>query len=101
VKKEAFRIAGRMLEAKMIEAAELMEKVAQLQRYDSADLKLLEGTIFKSASKKGLATAPDGIEGSPVVISAESNQRSAQDDLQKQLQSLFKLDRQNKVASES
>jgi hypothetical protein len=98
VKAKAFEVATKMFEAKMIEATDMMDKVAQLQRYDLTDLKILENSIFKSASKKGLATAPDGLEGSPVIISAESNGRS-KGDLQQQLQSLFKLNRQNEEAS--
>jgi hypothetical protein len=99
VEAEAIRIAGRMIEAKLIDAKDLMKKIAELKQYQLPQLADIEKAIFKSAAK-GLALESDGVEGSPVIISETSSQRSGTPDLTQQLKSLFKLDQQNRIASE-
>jgi hypothetical protein len=97
VDEEATRVAGRMLEAKLIDATQLMNKIAELRRYDVPQLKDIENAIFKAA-QKGLATEPDGLGQTVPIISEASNERSG--DLTSAIRSLFSLDQRNKIASE-
>ena len=94
---EAVRIAGRMVETRMIGASQLLEKIAELKQYELPTLKQIEATLFAA---KGLATDPDGVE-SAVIISEASNQRkpsNAKEELSDALKSLFTLDKRNKFA---
>jgi hypothetical protein len=98
IEAEATRIAGRMLEAGRIDATQLMNKIAELRRYDVPQLKDIETAIFKAA-QKGLATEPDGVGHQPVpIISEASNERSG--DLTSAIRSLFSLDQRNRIASD-
>ena len=94
VRKEATRIAGRMLEAGRINVSDLASKIDELCQYKVAQLSDLEKGIFAS---KGLATVADGIE-SPVVIGEASNQREANSELSNKLVKLFSLNTQNDLA---
>lgn len=96
---EATRIAGKMIEAGIIDANQLMKKIAELSTYKVEQLADYEKQLFKSA-KKGLAAESDGIERSPVIISENSNQRS-KPDLTTQLQSLSSLHQRNVLASQT
>lgn len=97
VQAEAVRIAGRMIEAKLIDAAQLMEKIAELGQYQLPQLADIEKALFKAA-QKGLATAQDGVE-QPVPIINEASNNGGQS-YAEQLRSMFKLDQQNRIASE-
>jgi hypothetical protein len=99
VEAEAIRIAGRMIEAKLIDASELMKKIAELKQYRLPQLADIEKAIFKSASK-GLTTASGGIEQAAPVIEITASQRNADDDLKSVLMSLSSLHRRNLEASE-
>jgi hypothetical protein len=97
---EAIRIAGRMIEAGLIEASQLSKKIAELSGYKLETLADIEKSLFKSAAKKGFAAESDGIEKSPVIISESSGQRN-KSDLTEQLKSLFSLNTRNQLASEN
>ncbi|MDP3970481.1 MAG: hypothetical protein Q8P90_02175, partial [bacterium] len=93
-KKEAYRVAGRMLQAGLINADELQMKVNELSQYKSAQIKDYEKSLF--ASKKGFTTAAaGGIEKNAPVINqevSESMLKAKQPGaLTSQLQSLFTL----------
>lgn len=88
---EAFRVAGRMVEAGLIKTESLQQKVDELKAYQPVQIQDFEKMVF--ASKKGLATVSDGLT-SPIVINEASNQRNATNDLKNQLASMFTLGRQ-------
>lgn len=103
---EAIRVAARMLQAKMIEASNMMAKIQELKTYKPAQIKDIEKAIF--AGKKGLDTVADGMT-QPVVINEASSEKLAikeaqanavdtADELKKNLQSLFRLEQQNMEA---
>jgi len=94
---EAYRVAGRMLESRMISASELQTKVNELTAYKPAQIRDFEKSIF--ASKKGLDTVSDGMSQA-VVINEASNVRNSQDELASQLSELFSLEKRNKLADE-
>ena len=96
---EAFKIAGRMVETKRIEASELQQKVTELSRYNLSTLKDIEKELFRTANK-GLVTEPGGVEQPVPIISLAANERSQTDDVAKALQSFSTLYRQNEIASE-
>jgi hypothetical protein len=95
VQAEAVRIAVRMIEAKIIDASQLMNKIAELGNYQLPQLVDIENTLFKSA--KGLATAQDGVE-QPVPIINEASSKG--ESLKDQIRSMFQLDQQNREASD-
>jgi len=97
-KEAATRIAGRKLKAGMISVDKLASEIEKLARYEPSDLKDLETALF-GASKKGLDTVAKGSE-KPLVISERSNQRKIGEELKDSIQSLFKLDKANKLAQE-
>ena len=85
---ESFRIAGKMLSTGKINPDGLAKKVAELQQYKISQLRDIEKAIFNG--QKGLDTLPDGLER-PVVISENSNQRNARDELVNKLSGMFTL----------
>ena len=91
----ATKLAGKMLATGKISVDDLATKISELSSYKVAQLSDLEKSLF--VTKKGLTTASDGLE-SPVII----NEASAvpRKTLTDQLQSMFKLDRDNKQAQE-
>jgi len=95
----AFRVAGRMLEKRMIKASELSTKVAELSRYEVEQLKDFEKNIF--SGQKGLQTLSDGAEH-PMVISekstAKENQKRAKIELTSKLEGMFSLSDRNAAA---
>lgn len=97
--KEAFQVAGKMIEAGIISADQLQTKVDELAQYTPDLIRNYEKAAFAkvSANKKGLDTASEGLER-PLVIHEASSMRNAKDDLQSQLQSMFALDKRNKSA---
>ena len=99
---EAFRVAARMLQEGIIKADQLQTKVAELAQYTPELIQNFEKSAFSTATiqKKGLDTAPEGLER-PLVINANSSVRNGEHELVNQLQSLFKLDRQNREARET
>jgi hypothetical protein len=100
---EAIRVAARMLQSKMIEATGLEAKIKELKSYKPAQIKDIEKAIF--AGKKGLDSVSDGMSQAVIINEASSeklaikeakaNEVSRTDELAKNLQSLFSLDRQN------
>jgi hypothetical protein len=90
---EAYRVAGRMLEAGKIPATELRQKVAELSAYKPAIIRDIEKSIF--VGEKGLDTVSDGKLAQAVIINEASNQRNSQDDLSTKLAGLFTIERQN------
>ena len=104
---EAMRVAGKMLQAKMIEAEGLGAKIQELKSYKPAQIKDIEKAIF--ASKKGLDTVSDGMSQAVIINEASSEKlaikeaeaaeeafkTNSTDELTQNLQSLFSLDRQN------
>lgn len=97
-KEAATRVAGRKLKAGMISIDKLASEIDKLARYEPSDLRDLETALF-GASKKGLDTVAKGSE-KPFVISEQSNQRKIGEELKDSLQSMFKLDKANKLAQE-
>jgi intein/homing endonuclease len=98
-RKEATRVAGRMLQAGKISIEDLATKIAELERYESGTLNDIENSIF---DEKGLNTQSEGLEQAPVV-SEDSNQikvANSQDELAKQLTGMFSLSRRNEAAQE-
>jgi hypothetical protein len=95
---EAYRVAGRMLQSKLITAEQLQIKVDELKAYKPAQIKDFEKSIF--ASKKGLNTASDGKLSQAVIINETSNVRDGQEELSDKLASLFSLEKQNAQADE-
>jgi hypothetical protein len=101
IESEAYRVAARMLEAKMIVASALQQKVEELKTYKPAQIKDIEKAIF--AGKKGLDSVSDGMSQA-VIISETSSEKLAQakgsEEITTKLASLFSLDKQNKLADE-
>jgi len=102
VTKEAYALAGRMLQSGLIEVGQLATKVAELSAYQPSQLADLEKGMFV---KKGLDASSDGLEGPAVLISETSTEKRAQsehvnpqDELTGKLQGLFSLDIRNKEA---
>jgi len=109
-KSEAYRVAAKMLQAKMIESSGLEAKVAELSTYKSAQIKDIEKAIF--AGKKGLDTVSDGMSQAVIINEAsseelaikeakaleEANKVSSVDELQSKISSLFSLEQQNRDA---
>jgi intein/homing endonuclease len=91
---EAIRVAGRMLQARKIDASELQGKIGELKGYKPEQIRDIEKAIF---AQKGLDSVSDGLSR-PVQINEASSVRNAQDDLRTQLQGMFTLGRQNKLA---
>jgi hypothetical protein len=101
VEATAVTLAGRMVESKIINPSQLLEKIAELKQYQMPTLKQIEKTLFAKRTQKGLATEPDGVE-QPVIISQSSNERTPADrdgEFQEQLQGLFTLHQRNKLAA--
>jgi len=92
--KEATRVAGRMLQSGKIDVHELSAKIAELQRYESEQIKDFEKNIF---AHQGLNTAPDG-EEQALVVNEASNGRNSQDHLADRLVKMFSLNRKNEAA---
>ena len=96
-KAEAVRIAGRMIEEKLIDASQLLQKIAELAVYEMPQLKDIEKALFKSA-QKGLDAAPDGVEQPVPVINEASNKGNMS--LKDQLLSMSRLNQQVEMAKE-
>ena len=96
--KEAIRVAGRMLESKMITSNDLQTKIAELENYKPSQIRDLEKAMF--SPKKGFGTVSEGIS-QPIIINEASNQRNSQDDLKEKLSSLFSLEKRNRLALEN
>lgn len=92
---EAYRVAGRMIEAKLIEASKLQSKVNELKQYKPAQIKDIEKSIF--AGQKGLDGVSDGMS-QPLIVNEASNFKS--DSLTQKLTEMFTLGKQNKLADE-
>jgi len=102
-RKEATRIAGRMLQNGKITVEKLASKISELERYEIEQLQDFEKNIF--ATKKGLNKPSDGIEQTPVISQEKSEMRkiaSSPNDpmveLKEKLMSMFSLDKENKTA---
>ena len=93
--KEAMRVAGRMLEAKLISVDGLQQKIAELSSYQTSQIRDIERSVF--STKKGLDTAPEGIS-QPVIINEKSSAINASGSLTNKLQGMFSLDKRNKLA---
>jgi hypothetical protein len=94
---EAIRVAGRMLQASQIEAADLPTKINELKAYRPSQIRDIEKAIF---AQKGLDTVSDGMSQT-IQINEASSVRNAQDDITTKLSSLFTLDKQNKDADDN
>jgi len=95
---EAIKVAARMLQAQMIKADAMPAKVAELERYEVPQIQDFERAMF-GVVEKGLDTVARGTE-KPLVISESSNRRDAGMELTAQIQSLFRLDGENRLAAE-
>ena len=94
--KQAYKLAGKMLQKGHITVDQLEDKVQELTSYgSSAALQEIENAMSKSV--KGLATPSDGLE-KPVLINEASNERNAQDELTKQLSEMFSLSKRAREA---
>ena len=96
---EAYRVAGRMVQSKRIEASELQTKVNELKTYKPSQIKDIEKAIF--ANEKGLNTVSDGKLSQTVQINETSSVRDGKDELSKKLSSLFTLGKQNQEADDN
>jgi len=101
VKEAAIKLAGKMIEHKLISVSELSNKIAELERYEVSQIRDIEKAMFKSSSvaPKGLVTASKGVER-PIVIGETSNQRNGFADLSSKISSLFKLQQQVNAAEQ-
>ena len=97
-KSEAYRVAGRMLQAKKIEASELQSKIDEFKTYKPEQIRDIEKGVF--ASVKGLNTVSDGKVSQPVQINEASSVRNSKDELSTQLKAMFTLGRQNSIADD-
>ena len=95
---EAYRVAGRMLQAKKIEATDLQVKIDEFKTYKPEQIKDIEKAIF--AGEKGLDTVSDGKLSQSVQINEASSVRNNQDELSKKLSSMFTLGKQNQIADD-
>jgi len=95
---EAIRVAGKMLQAKKIEASELASKISELKTYKPEQIKDFEKSIF--AGEKGLDTVADGKLSQTVQINEASSVMNKKDELSSKLSSMFTLGKQNKVADD-
>lgn len=100
-KEAATKLAGQMIERGIIKADQLATKIAELERYEIPQINDLEKAMFTTKvaakAKKGLNTVQDGSEKAPVIADT-SKFRNGTDELQTKLQSMFRLDMQNKAA---
>ena len=94
---EAYRVAGKMIAARKIDASELQSKVNELKTYKPAQIRDFEKAIF--AGQKGLDTVSGGMSQA-VQINENSSIRNANEELSEQLQGLFTLEKQNRIASD-
>lgn len=90
--KDAIRLASKMLQAGQITPEQMFTKVTELKQYKSAQILDLEKALF--ASKKGFATEANGSE-TAVIVPESAN---VKDDFTGKLASMFKLDKQVKIA---
>lgn len=97
-KEAAIRVAGRMLEAKQINAGQLPAKIAELERYEPEQIADLEKAMF-GVVRKGLDTVAQGSE-TAFVVPDSSNVKNASEELTNKLQGLFSLHNKNIAASE-
>ncbi len=95
--KDAIRVAGRMLQSGKISVEQLSTKISELKQYKTAQILDLEKAIF--ASQKGFDTDSNGGIQSAVVIKELSNVKG--NELTTKISSLFKLDKQVKMAEET
>ncbi|MFA5760100.1 MAG: hypothetical protein WC942_12225, partial [Clostridia bacterium] len=96
---EAYKLAGKMLEAKIIEASQLQQKVDELKGYKLAQLKDIEKNLF--IGKKGFNSVSDGLSQAVVISETSSEQmmqKNNKENLVKKLASLFSLERRNELA---
>ena len=96
---EAYRVAGKMLEAGIIQSNELQNKVAELKQYKPAQITDFETAIFAGA--KGLDTVTNGMSQAVVINETSSLRNSQTNDLSKKLTELFTLGKQNKMADDN
>ena len=82
----------------MITSTDLQMKIAELEAYKPSQIRDLEKAMF--SPKKGFDTVSEGLS-QPVIINEASNQRSGNDNLKDKLQSLFRMDKMNRLASEN
>jgi len=95
----AEKLAGRMVANGFVGAEQISSKIAELSRYQVEQISDIEKSIF-GAGKKGLDAVAKGAQ-TPLVINAKSNSRGdAAAELQSKLQSLFSLERQNRLADD-
>tara|TARA_B100000614_G_scaffold262909_1_gene300791 strand:+ start:255020 stop:260860 length:5841 start_codon:yes stop_codon:yes gene_type:complete len=96
-KKAAQVLAGKMVASGLIQPAQIVDKIAQLERYQIEQIADLEKSIFGGASRKGLDAVAKGAQ-TPLVVNASANEREPAGELRTKLQSLFTLDRRNQLA---
>ena len=101
-KDAAIKLAGKMLENKIIDASQLPNKIAELQRYEVSQIVDIAKAMFRSSSTppKGLVTASKGVEH-PLVIGESSNSRDGYSDLRSKISSLFSLQQRVDQADET
>lgn len=101
-KDAAIKLAGKMVESKIISANELPSKIAELERYEVSQIRDIEKAMFRQASvaQKGLVTASKGVER-PLVIGETSSNRNGYTDLRSKISSLFSLQHQVDAAEET
>jgi hypothetical protein len=98
--KAAQTLAGRMLQAGMLTPESLFTKASELERYETEQIADIEKSIFGGAARKGLNTVAQGTQ-TPLVINAKSNKPDdAASELQGRLQSLFSLEKRNRLADD-
>ena len=101
-KDAAIKLAGKMLEGKIISSNDLPSKIAELERYEVSQIRDIEKAMFRQASvaQKGLVTASKGVER-PLVIGETSSNRNGYTDLRSKISSLFSLQHQVDAAEET
>lgn len=97
-RKAAEKLAGKMIAKGIITAEQISSKIAELSRYQVEQISDYEKSLFGVTAKKGLDTVAKGAQ-TPLVIHANKNGKSdAASELKDKLQSLFQLDKNNRLA---
>jgi hypothetical protein len=97
-RKAAEKLAGKMIEKGIITAGQISTKIAELSRYQIEQIADYEKSLFGVTAKKGLDAVSQGAQ-TPLVIHANKNGKNdAAVELKDKLQSLFSLDRDNRLA---
>lgn len=99
-RKAAETLVGKMIVAGIISPDQISQKIEEISRYEIEQISDYEKVVLGAATKKGLNTVSQGSQ-TPLVIPAKSNDRGdPATELRSKLQSMFTMDRQNRLADD-